>query len=72
MANSGIIDRVRLEAVLDPRPSAEAITSVPLFDLLGAEIWAQAWESRPTPAHQNLRPIYSRNSGRSSTPYRLR
>jgi asparagine synthase (glutamine-hydrolysing) len=72
MARSGLVDRVRLEAVLDPRPSAEAVTSVPLFDLLGAEIWAQAWQSHTSPADQKLKPIDSRYNDRSSTPSRFR
>lgn len=37
------VDRSRLEAALSSRPSADAVPSVPLFCLLGAEIFARAW-----------------------------
>jgi asparagine synthase (glutamine-hydrolysing) len=60
IATSGLIDRARLAAVLSPRPSAEAVTSVPLFDLLGAEIWARAWQSASAHADQNAMPSDSR------------
>jgi asparagine synthase (glutamine-hydrolysing) len=39
----GIFDRARVEAALAEAPSADAVASVPVFDLLGAEIWARAW-----------------------------
>jgi hypothetical protein len=44
VAQQNIIDRTRLEAALSDAPSADAVASVPIFDLLGAEIWARAFE----------------------------
>ncbi len=51
VAHSGIIDRQRLTAVLAEEPAAQGVSSVPLFDLLGAELWARAWA-----AHNHARP----------------
>jgi len=66
IAQSGLIDRRRLEAAIGEQVSDELVTSVPLFDLLGAELWARAWQA--TPAHQNLSPKDSRYNGSSSAP----
>jgi asparagine synthase (glutamine-hydrolysing) len=43
VAQQGIVDLRRLEAALSSAPSTDAVPSVPLYDLLGAEIWARAW-----------------------------
>lgn len=54
VANSGIVDRVRLEAALSAGPSSDGVSSVPVFDLLGAEIWARAWLDRARASAQNV------------------
>jgi asparagine synthase (glutamine-hydrolysing) len=41
----GFLDARKLEAALETTPSADSVNSVPLFGLLGAEIWARAWEA---------------------------
>jgi asparagine synthase (glutamine-hydrolysing) len=43
-----IIDRQRLEAALTNGPSAGRVGSVPLFDLLGMELWLQSWAATRT------------------------
>lgn len=66
IARSGLIDRRRLEAAVGEQVSAELVTSVPLFDLLGAELWARVWHTAPT--RQNLIPKDNRYNGSSSAP----
>lgn len=43
VAKQGFVDRTRLEATLAMCPSVDAVPSVPLFGILGAEVWARAW-----------------------------
>jgi asparagine synthase (glutamine-hydrolysing) len=54
VSHSGIVDTVRLEAALSPSPSSDGVSSVPVFDLLGAELWARAWLSHAGSSSQNL------------------
>jgi asparagine synthase (glutamine-hydrolysing) len=67
VASSGIVDRARLESALSDGPSSDGVSSVPIFDLLGAEIWARAWLERERPVAQKpLRTdrLYDGNSSR--------
>jgi asparagine synthase (glutamine-hydrolysing) len=68
VASSGIIDRVRLEAALCASPSSESVSSVPIFDLLGAEIWARAWGHHERSSRQNLWRTERLYEGNSSRP----
>lgn len=54
LVKEGIADRGKLEAALSDAPGAAFKPTVPIFDLLGAEIWARQWQcGEPRPA-QNL------------------
>jgi len=69
VVKSGIIDRARLESTLSPVPSLDALSSAPIFELLGAENWARAW--RDFNALQS-RTLSDRDSeANSSRPNRL-
>jgi asparagine synthase (glutamine-hydrolysing) len=53
VARSGIIDRRRLHLLLNDSPATRGLSSVALFDLLGAEIWACAWSQFTRADHQS-------------------
>ncbi|MEJ1961537.1 MAG: asparagine synthase C-terminal domain-containing protein [Gammaproteobacteria bacterium] len=59
VARSGLIDCVRLEAALSDSPTSADVTSVPLFDLAGAEIWARTWHAPSRAIDQNRQRIES-------------
>jgi asparagine synthase (glutamine-hydrolysing) len=54
LVQQGIVDRRRLEAALGQGPSPEGVGTVPLFDLLGTELWLQSWKAPRTPAQGSL------------------
>ena len=45
-----IVDRPRLEALLDASPASLIKATVPIFHLVGAEAWLQAWVGRGVPS----------------------
>ena len=70
VVRQGLIDRARLEATLSEAPSPEAVTTVPVFDLLGAEIWARAWWDSSM-SRQKSAPTDKLYAGSSPAPCRL-
>jgi asparagine synthase (glutamine-hydrolysing) len=48
LVQQGIIDRRRLEGALAAGPSSERVPSVPLFDVLGTELWLHSWNTSRT------------------------
>lgn len=46
LVREGLVDRRRLEIALSGRMVAGVRASVPMFDLIGAEAWLQAWGDR--------------------------
>ncbi len=69
LTQSGIIDRPRLEASLSAGPAQHAVNSAPLFELLGAEIWASAWATFN--AQRSCIKSINESVRNSSTPSRL-